>query len=51
MSKKDDNNIQEQIEKTGSVCTKNKKGNIYCLTIIGQIEGHDILPTIKDNKI
>lgn len=27
-----------------STTTKNKKGNIHCLTIIGQIEGHIILP-------
>lgn len=35
---------QEQIIETGSVNTKNSKGNIHCLTVIGQIEGHNILP-------
>lgn len=35
---------QSQIIETGSVGTKNPRGNIHCLTIIGQIEGHDILP-------
>ncbi len=33
----------EQISKTGSVITGNNKYNIFCLTIIGQIEGHYIL--------
>lgn len=37
-------NKTDEIEKTGSVTTKNPRGNIYCLTIIGQIEGHTILP-------
>ncbi len=34
----------EQINDIGSVQTKSKNKSIYCLTIIGQIEGHDILP-------
>lgn len=34
----------EQIENTGSVVTSHKDSIIQCLTIIGQIEGHDILP-------
>lgn len=33
----------EEIEKTGSVVTKNPGGNLHCLSIIGQIEGHYIL--------
>ncbi len=33
----------EEIEKTGSVVTKNPEGNLHCLSIIGQIEGHYIL--------
>ncbi len=37
----------DEIEKTGSVTT-NGKYVIHCLTIIGQIEGHFILPS--DNK-
>ena len=34
----------EEIKDTGTVKTKNPRGNIYCLTIIGQIEGHVLLP-------
>ncbi len=32
------------IEDTGSIITKNSDETIHCLTIIGQIEGHYILP-------
>jgi ATP-dependent protease ClpP protease subunit len=39
-----ENKEQEQIIETGTVKTKNSRGNIHCLTIIGQIEGHNILP-------
>ena len=28
----------------GSVETKNPRGNIHCLNIIGQVEGHMVLP-------
>ena len=31
---------QQQIVDSGSVTTKSKRGNLHCLTIIGQIEGH-----------
>ncbi len=34
----------ENIESSGSVVSKNKEGNIHCLSIIGQIEGHYMLP-------
>ena len=35
----------------GSDLTKSGKGNIYTLTIIGQIEGHQVLPeTVKTTK-
>ncbi|MDO4608240.1 MAG: ATP-dependent Clp protease proteolytic subunit [Clostridia bacterium] len=34
----------ESIEKLGSINTKNAKHKIFCLTIIGEIEGHNILP-------
>ncbi|NLG53014.1 MAG: peptidase S14 [Clostridiales bacterium] len=34
---------REDIVETGSVVTKTKKGNIHCITIAGQIEGHNIL--------
>ena len=33
-----------QIQETGAVKTKNPDGNVYCLSIIGQIEGHYVLP-------
>ena len=35
---------QEQILELGSDITKGKDGNIYTLTIIGQVEGHQVLP-------
>ena len=39
-----ESNIAEQerrnIEDLGSVETKNPRGNIHCLNIIGQVEGH-----------
>ena len=41
----------EQIVELGSDITKSSKGNIYTLTIIGQIEGHQVLPeTVKTTK-
>ena len=43
-----ESNIAEQerrnIEDLGSIETKNPRGNIHCLNIIGQVEGHYILP-------
>ena len=52
-----ESNIAEQerrnIEDLGSVETKNPRGNIHCLNIIGQVEGHMVLPpqnkTIEEN--
>ena len=42
---------QEQITDLGSDLTKSKTGNIYTLTIIGQVEGHQVLPdTVKTTK-
>ena len=35
---------QDQIVELGSDITKSEKGNIYTLTIIGQVEGHQVLP-------
>ena len=35
---------REQIVQLGSDVTKGKDGNIYTLTIIGQVEGHQVLP-------
>jgi len=34
----------EEIKELGKTTIKNPRGNIHCLTIIGQIEGHIILP-------
>jgi len=45
----DSNNGETQLEKIqqmGSVLTNNGKHRIHCLTIIGQIEGHFILPQL-----
>ena len=40
-----------QIIETGSDFTKGSKGNIYTLTIIGQVEGHQVLPeNVKTTK-
>ncbi len=36
---------QKQITESGSVTTRNNGHTIHCLTIIGQIEGHYILPS------
>ena len=42
---------REQIIELGSDVTKSSRGNIYTLTIIGQIEGHQVLPeTAKTTK-
>lgn len=38
-----ENEETEQIKEFGAINT-NAKHNIYCLTIIGEIEGHNILP-------
>lgn len=34
----------EEIRELGKITVSNPRGNIHCLTIIGQIEGHVILP-------
>ena len=45
------NESLEQIREMGSDFTKGSKGNIYTLTIIGQVEGHQVLPeTAKTTK-
>ncbi len=48
MSENNENKSEENefdgIKDMGSVRTKNPRGNIHCLTIIGQVEGHQILP-------
>ena len=35
----------DKIQELGSVLTDNGKHKIHCLTIIGQIEGHYVLPS------
>ena len=41
----------DQISDLGSDFTKSKTGNIYTLTIIGQVEGHQVLPdNVKTTK-
>ncbi len=39
---------REDIIETGSITAHSKKGNIHCITIAGQIEGHMVLP--PENK-
>ena len=42
---------RQQVIELGSDITKSSKGNIYTLTIIGQVEGHQVLPeTAKTTK-
>lgn len=44
-------NLMEQTLELGSGLVNTKYGNIYILTIIGQIEGHQVLPeTVKTTK-
>lgn len=37
-------NLHEDIKDFGSSEIKNSRGNIHCLTIVGEIEGHNVLP-------
>lgn len=39
-----ENEQQDTIEETGQITTRNSKHLIHCLTVIGQVEGHYILP-------
>ncbi len=42
---------QQQIVDLGAEAIQSKKGNIYTLTIIGQVEGHQVAPeTVKTTK-
>ena len=35
----------------GAVTTRTARGTVYCLTVVGQIEGHSLLPnTVKTTK-
>lgn len=38
----------DEIKELGSTGAQNGEGTIHCLTIVGQVEGHQILP--EDNK-
>jgi len=50
-SAEDQNQEQQRLIELGSGITQGKNGRIYTLTIIGQIEGHQILPeTAKTTK-
>ena len=45
------NEQQEQLIELGSDISKGKQGTIYTLTIIGQVEGHQVAPdTVKTTK-
>ena len=48
---KDTQEKQDELLELGSDLSKGSQGNIYTLTIIGQIEGHQVLPeTVKTTK-
>ena len=48
---KNTENNQDPLLELGSDLSKGSQGNIYTLTIIGQIEGHQVLPeTVKTTK-
>jgi len=48
---KNTQNNQDELLELGSDLSKGSQGNIYTLTIIGQIEGHQVLPeTVKTTK-
>ena len=53
MDERNNNNNEQQdrMVELGADLSKNSRGNIYTLTIIGQIEGHQVLPeTVKTTK-
>jgi len=43
-TEQEEGRFTEDMEKSGSALVKNKRESIHCLSIIGQIEGHYILP-------
>lgn len=48
---KDTQDSRDELLELGSDLSKGSQGNIYTLTIIGQIEGHQVLPeTVKTTK-
>ena len=45
------NTSSQRIVDFGSAVSRSKRGNIYTLTIVGQVEGHQVLPeTAKSTK-
>ncbi|GHU95087.1 Clp protease [Clostridia bacterium] len=47
----DEMDKMDEIIEFGSLTSKSSKGNIHCLTIVGQVEGHQLLPSnIKSTK-
>ena len=47
----DKNESSQRIVDFGSAVSHNERGNIYTLTIVGQVEGHQVLPeTAKSTK-
>ena len=47
----DKNESAQRIVDFGSTVSRNERGNIYTLTIVGQVEGHQVLPaTAKSTK-
>ena len=41
---KEENKELNEIKELGNTTVSNERGNIHCLTVIGQIEGHIVLP-------
>ena len=39
--------VQQRMEDLGSALSRTGQGTVYTLTIIGQIEGHQVLPETK----
>lgn len=51
MEQEKQNHPETQLAELGGTTTKTDRGTIYTLTIIGQIEGHQVLPdTVKTTK-
>lgn len=51
MEKSEEKKEQERLVELGSQVSRSEKGNIYTLTIIGQVEGHQVAPeTVKTTK-
>ncbi len=40
----EENKVSAQIQESGSADIRSPKGNLHCLTVIGEIEGHMLLP-------